>query len=147
VATERVRLGDWLFAQRRELRRARRAADAELLRLSPTPPRLAWRSAELTAGVRRLELGRELRRVVSAADARYLPGASPVDRPRVRAASDALLALADRLAELSRPVSPRGMLLLERLLNDADGPLYEGRATTTIAAALEEIAANLDDTA
>jgi hypothetical protein len=38
------------------------------------------------------------------------------------------------------------MLLLTRLLNDADGPLYEGRATTTIAAALEEIAANLDDT-
>ena len=118
-----------------------------MLRLSPTPPRLAWRSAELTAGARRLELGRELRRIVSAADARYLPGASPVDRPRVRAASDALLSLADRLAELSRPVSPRGMLLLERLLNDADGPLYEGRATTTLAAALEEITANLEDTA
>ena len=142
----RSRLGEWLFSERRELRRARRAADAELLRLSPTPPRLAWRSAELTAGVRRLELGRQLRRIVGAADARYLPGALPIDRPRVRAESEALLSLAGRLTELSRPVSSRGMLLLERLLDDSDGPLYEGPSKTPLGDALADIAESLEET-
>jgi hypothetical protein len=142
-----TRLGNWLHPGRHELVRARRAADVELLRRTPAPPRLAWRSAELTAGARRLELARELRKVVGAADSRYLPNASPIDRPRIRVDSEALLSLAERLAELSRPVSPRGVLLLERLLHDRDGPLYEGAPTTTLGGAIDEIAGALEATA
>ena len=148
VAPARTGIRAWLDSrlrpERRELARARRSADAELLRLSPTPPRLAWRSAELTSGATRLRLARELRRLVESADARYLPSASPVDRPRIRVESDALLALAYRLDELPRPVAPRGVLLLERLLKDSYGPLYAGRRRTTLAAALEQIAAALE---
>jgi hypothetical protein len=140
----RHRLGGWLAPARRELERARRAADAELLRLALPPPRLAWRSAELTAGSRRLELARELRKVVEAADGRYLPSASPIDRVRIHAEGDALCRLADRLAELSRPVAPRGVLLLERILHDVDGPLYQGAASTSLDDALARVAEALE---
>jgi hypothetical protein len=73
-----------------------------------------------------------------------LPNAAPVDRGAVRTEADALLGLADRVSDLSRPIAPRGVLLLKELLVDADGPLYLGSldcleaALVTVAAALEE---------
>lgn len=97
------------------------------MRAGAPSPRLAWRSAELTGGKRRLALADELRRLVDAADGRYLPGAAPLDRTTVRAETEALLALAARLCDLERPVSPSGVLVLERLLRDNDGPLYGPR--------------------
>ena len=66
--------------------------------------------------------------------------------PRVRAESEALLSLAGRLTELSRPVSSRGMLLLERLLDDSDGPLYEGPSKRPLGDALADIAESLEET-
>ena len=36
----------------------------------------------------------------------------------------ALVALADRVGDLSRPVAPRGMLLVEDFLIGGDSPLY-----------------------
>jgi hypothetical protein len=151
VVSERIglrgRLKGWLRPQRHELERARQAADAELLRLAPTPPRLAWRGAELTAGARRLELAHELRDVVAAADSRYLPSASPIDRLRIRADRETLLSLADRLTELSLPVAARGVLLLERLLHDCNGPLYEGGSMAALSGALDEVAAALEGAA
>lgn len=131
----------WLSSapRRRELERARRSADAELLHVPAVPPRLAWRAAELTAGAHRLELADELHRVVHAADARYLPTAAPIARLEVRAETGTLLALAARLADLGRPVSPQGVLVVERLLDDSSGPLYRGeRRTDELATALAE---------
>ncbi len=129
---------------RRDGRRARRTADAELLASQIPSLRLAWRAAELVVPKRRLELARSLRGVVRDADARYLPNAAPINRRAVRAAADDLQAMADRLAELSRPVAPRGILLVEQLVLDGSSPLY-GRdqgdelhdAITTAATALE----------
>jgi hypothetical protein len=133
-----------LAPQQRELKRAREAADAELSLLTSPPLRLAWRSAELTAGSRRLELAGELRQLVDAADARYLPNASPIDRAAVRAETETLLALAARLCDLERPVSPRGILALERLLRDNDGPLYAAAGPETLARALAEVTQALE---
>jgi len=141
------RLKDWVASfgrERRELNRGRRTADAELREAESVPARLAWRSAELTAGAQRLELAHELRALVRSASPQYLPNAAPVDRGAVRTEADALLGLADRVSDLSRPIAPRGVLLLKELLVDAGGPLYLGSldcleaALVTVAAALEE---------
>lgn len=129
VESRRFRFGGWLHDRldalflapaRRELERARRAADTELIHAPTPPPRLAWRGAELVAGARRLELADELRRLSEAGDTRSLP----------------LPTLAASLSDLGRPVSPRGVLMLERLLGEGAGPLY--RRPEALAAALAE---------
>jgi hypothetical protein len=111
--------------ERRTLRVARWAADTELARREPPPLRLAWRVEELVATKRRLDLAHSLRTLVRDAGPRYLPSASPVNRLAVRAESETFLALAGRLADLERPVAPRGVVLLERLLAEPSGPLYD----------------------
>jgi hypothetical protein len=129
---------------RRALRSARRRADEELAATRLPPPRLAWRAAELVADENRIDLARSLTDVVHAADERLLPAASPIARAAVRACRPQLLAIAARLFEVSKPVPPRGVVLVERLLTDGSGPLY-GRgdaerllkATTNLLAVLE----------
>jgi hypothetical protein len=129
---------------RRALRGARRRADEELAATRLPPPRLAWRAAELVADENRIDLARSLTDVVHAADERLLPAASPIARAAVRACRPQLLAIAARLFEVSKPVPPRGVVLVERLLTDGSGPLY-GRgdaerllkATTNLLAVLE----------
>jgi hypothetical protein len=111
--------------ERRALRAARRAADAELLRREHPPLRLAWRVEELVAPKNRLDLARSIRSLVRDAGPRYLPTASPVNRVAVRAESEALLAVAARLADLRRAVAPRGIVFVDRLLVDGSGPLYD----------------------
>lgn len=112
------RLDRWLASlslapRARELERARRSADAELVHAESPPVRLAWRSAELTAGARRLRLAGELTRLVDGADGS-------------RAELEAMRALAALVGDLAQPVSPRGVLMLERLLRDGAGPLLAG---------------------
>jgi hypothetical protein len=109
---------------RRALAAERRRADAELLATPLPSPRLAWRTEELIGEDRRIELGRSLTDVVHAADERLLPGASPLNRGTVRERRAELLALAARLCDLSRPVAPRGVLLVDRLLSDGSSPLF-----------------------
>jgi hypothetical protein len=128
AATGRLRgLGRRLgaFKERRALKAARWAADAELLRRTTPPLRLAWRVEELVEPKNRLGLARSIRQLVHDSAARYLPSASPLNRLAVRAESESLHALADRLADLDRTVAPRGVLLVERLLTDGFSPLYE----------------------
>lgn len=109
---------------RRALRLARRRADEEIASTRLTPPRLAWRTAELVAPANRLDLARSVTDVVHASDERLLPTASPLDRVGVRACRPHLLELASRLYDLQLPVKARGILLVERLLVDGSGPLY-----------------------
>ncbi len=110
---------------RRNLYATRRAADAELLRRTGPPLRLAWRVEELVTPKNRLDLAHTLRSLVREADARYLPSASPVNRIAVRAEAETFLAVAARLADLERPVAARGVLLVDRLLVDGFSPLYD----------------------
>ena len=78
------------------------------------------------------------RRLVRDANPRYLPGAAPFNRVAVRAAADDVLAMADRLADLERPIAARGVLLLERLLVDGAGPLYDREHADELLAAIDE---------
>jgi hypothetical protein len=128
------------WRRRRELRAARREADAELLGSEFASPRTAWRAAELTESKNRLALARSIRRLIRSADARYLPGPTPLNRIGVRLEIDALEALAERLATLERPVTPRGVLLLDRLLTDGFGPLYVSYRAVELRSALDRAA-------
>ena len=119
------------------MRRARRVADHELLQLPYVPPRLAWRADELTRESRRLMLARSVRRLVASADPSYLPGAAIVNRVVIRDERDRFLRLARRLSALDRPVSPRGVLLLEDLLRSVDGPLFVREDRHLLAPALD----------
>lgn len=110
---------------RRALRTARWAADTELALRKLPPLRLSWRIEELVATKNRLDLAHSLRTLVRDASPRYVLTASPVNRLAVRAESDALLSAADRLSDLARPVAARGVVLLDRLLLDSSGPLYD----------------------
>ena len=102
---------------RRALRAARERADAELAVTRLPSPRLAWRTAELVDDEHRVELARRLTDIVHAADERLLPGASPVDRAAVRNTRPQLLEVAARVCDTERPVTARGVVLLERLLD------------------------------
>lgn len=113
------------WEERRALRTARRAADAELIDSRLPSPRLAWRTQELTSDEHRLRLASDVTDVVHAASERLLPGSSPLDRGAVRESRAVLLELASRLYDLDRPVLPRGILLAERLLDDGiRSPLF-----------------------
>jgi hypothetical protein len=129
---------------RRSLRTAREAADREIRR-SPAPSlRVAWRAAELVVPSKRFELARSLRWIARDADARHLPGASPINRGAVRAVTEPMLELADRLEDLERPAGARGVLLLDGLLLDGDGPLYEQGPADLLLARLDEASAALE---
>jgi hypothetical protein len=127
---------------RRAQRAARRTADAELVGREFAPLQLAWRVEELTTPKNRLKLAGTLRSLVRDASPRYLPGASPFNRLAIRAEADTLNALVSRLSELDRPVAARGILLIDGLLADGTGPLYDreladelpGRLDTALAA-------------
>jgi hypothetical protein len=97
----------------------------------------------LIAEDRRIQLGRSLIDVVHAADERLLPGASPLNRNSVRARRAELLQLASRLCDLSRPVAPRGVLLVDRLLSDGSSSLFS-RASNRLLVEADEALAALD---
>jgi hypothetical protein len=109
---------------RRALKAARRSADEQLLAARIASPRLAWRTAELLDARHRIDIGRSLTETVHASDERLLPSASPINRPAVRECRAQMLDLAARFFDLERTVTPRGVLLAERLLADSSAPLY-----------------------
>jgi hypothetical protein len=128
---------------RRRLRAQRKAADEELLQTDWVSPFLAWRVNELAARKNRLELARSLRGAVAAADARYLPSASPLNRVAVRSQAKRLLTIAKRLED-SDPVAPRGVLLVEQLLVDGFGPLYSREHADALPAYVDAARAALE---
>jgi hypothetical protein len=121
---------------RRELVAARRAADAELVATALPSPRFAWRTNELCSDEHRRSLAESLIEVARASEARYLPGASPLNRPAARDQLALILHLGAVLADTHRRVAPRGVLLTEQLLTEPKSPLYRRAATGDLAAAL-----------
>jgi len=122
----------------------RAAADTDLARRDRPPLRLAWRVEELVGTKNRLDLAHSVRSLVRDARPSYLPSASPFNRLVVRAESDALLAVAARLADLERPVAAQGVVLLERLLTDGSGPLYDRDRVDEFGATLDAILGALE---
>lgn len=115
-----------LMRMHRAVRKARWEADSEIAKSDGSVPlRLAWRIDELVATKNRLDLAHTLRSLVRDAGLRHLPSASPVNRPAVRAHSETILVVASRLADLERSIAPRGVVLVDRLLTDGSGPLYD----------------------
>jgi hypothetical protein len=129
------------------LRSRRRIADPWLLwgaDARPAAELLAWRAAELTDVRSRKILARGLRRLRGEAEGRLVPGALPLNRLEIRSQIGLLRALESRLADLSRPVSPRGVLLVEQLLTQPGSPLYSHERSDQLAQQLSEACAALD---
>lgn len=124
--------------ERRELVAARRIADDELIRTALPSPRLAWRTNELCSDEHRRALAESLVQVVKASEARYLPGASPLNRGAARDEMARLLQVAAILADTQRAVAPRGVLIVERLLTGPKSPLYLHREAKDLRVALTD---------
>jgi hypothetical protein len=119
-------LGLVLVARRwEERRRACAAADAWIARgYENRASRYGWRIEELTSQRERRLLGRSVRRIVPELAAGRRPGASPLNRFALRPFRSELIALADRLDDLERPVSAAGILGVHRLLTEPGSALY-----------------------
>jgi hypothetical protein len=125
--------------ERRAVRAARWRADTEIMLTTSPPLRVAWRVEELVTTKSRLDLAHAVRSLVRHSSARFLPAASPVNRGAVRGESARFLAIADRLADLDRPVAARGIVLLQRLLDDLGGPLYDRDRVDELGTSLDAV--------
>jgi hypothetical protein len=74
---------------------------------------------------RRRELEKSLEGVLRSIDPKRRPGASPLNRRGLWLYEPELRSLARRLGDLDRPVSRHGLSLVQNLLTDASGPLYD----------------------
>jgi hypothetical protein len=124
--------------KRRRLAAARRDADAELAATTLPSPRLAWRTNELCSDDHRREVAESILDVLQASRSRVLPSASPLNRGAARAEAELFLRIAAVLEDVGRPVRPRGILLVERLLTDGSGPLYARERERRLHGSLEE---------
>ena len=134
--------------RRRDRARRRRSADALIATLQDDriPDSLRWRGDELTDSARRCELARQLHMFARMAGERVLITAIPVSLSTLRPNHDRLEAVAAVVDDVERPVTARGIVMLEALLDDATrSPLYRpahgdelGRALASVVAALAE---------
>jgi len=129
-----------------ELKR-RREADRLLVALetNSVPDNLRWRARELTRPRERKMLARALRNLMRSLE---LPPAMypvPVNRRALRRNRQAIEALAARLAQVERPVRPRGILLLRQLLaGSPHSPLYDSEAAAELPAVLAVVRAEIE---
>jgi hypothetical protein len=132
--------------QHRALLQLRANLDRLLLRSdhSQHSPMLAWRAGELCGADEREHLVTMLRRLERAADASHLAGATPLNRAAVRANGEAIDAIVDRL-NAPDTVSARGVILVQQLLDDPAGPLYDRDRAADLGPRLREVLRALDD--
>jgi len=107
--------------------------------------RYEWRVAELTSARERTILARSLRSLVRELHSNLRRSTVPVNRKSVGPHSAELEALADRLADLERPVEPAGMIEVERLLTSPGSPLYGSSDRVDLAETLDAIERDLDE--
>jgi hypothetical protein len=130
-----------------ELGRRRRAADEWLLWgavAHPSSPLLSARAAELTSRKTRSTLAQSLRRVRRDVAEDTVSPLVRLNRRSIRRNLGLVDALQERLDDDSRPVDPRGMLLVQRLITVPRSPLYARDADDELARALGEALAALD---
>ena len=129
---------------------ARRRAMADEWLLWGAVPRaaaelLAWRAEELTSTNNRDALAKLCRRFVHELDNPRCR-AYAVNRPAMRAHRDRLVQLGDRLAARERPVSWRGVILVQRVVGDGAGPLFDPARADELGPALAEALKALERT-
>ncbi len=140
-----VLLGLIKTAQRWNERRRRRAvADAWLLN-GGRPTQFAWRAEELTSPGERRLLARSLRAVVRELGFPGRRSTVPLNRKALRPHADEIAALAARLDDLDRPVSPAGILEVEHLLTSPGSPLHLYSAETDVSQKLAAIRRDLEE--
>jgi hypothetical protein len=112
---------------RTELRMVRRSADRLILadaNAAEGSDIVRWRTLELVAPESREVLARELQRTLRTSDPARLPSASPLRRGVARRHGELLQRVEERMLD-GRPVTARGILLLQRLLREPGSPLYD----------------------
>jgi hypothetical protein len=112
---------------RTELRMVRRSADRLILadaNAAEGSDIVRWRTLELVAPESREGLARELQRTLRTSDPARLPSASPLRRGVARRHGELLQRVEERMLD-GRPVTARGILLLQRLLREPGSPLYD----------------------
>jgi hypothetical protein len=103
----------------------------------PSDEILCARIAELQTARTRRDLGRTFRRIATDASGAGRPlMPAQLNRPRLRRHTDDLLKLADRLEDLSSPVTPRGVALARRLVTAGGGPLYNSQHADALGSTL-----------
>jgi hypothetical protein len=95
---------------------------------APSDDVLVARINELLSARTRITLGRSFRRIAADAASGGRPmSPAQLNRGRLRRHADELVRLADRLEDLSAPVTARGVALAHRLVTAGGGPLYNSR--------------------
>jgi hypothetical protein len=102
------------------------------------------RYVEIPSVHRRRSLERSLRRVLRSLDPKRLPGASPLNRRGLWLYEPELRTLANRVGDLDRPASSYGLQLLQNLLTDAGGPLYDRARIDEVPETVRQILVALD---
>jgi len=134
--------------ERTRIELAREHADAWIVSRTGQPPAdavLLARIDELTSARLRGDLARSFRRV--AADAGSAGRALTPSQHNRRALAPhvcELQRLAERLADMGAPVTPRGVALAYRLVTAGGGPLYNARRADELPAGLRATLAALD---
>ena len=148
VACAFVAAGSWQAVRTGvELGRQRRVADEWLLwgaAARPSSALLSWRAAELGSPRLRSALAQSLRRIGREVRGRAYPGAVPLNGRAIRPHLGLVDALSERLGDHDRPVSARGMVLVDRLLTEPGSPLYSRAGDELVAQSLSEAMAALD---
>jgi hypothetical protein len=111
----------------------------------PSSRLLGWRAAELLSPRLRSTLAHSLARIESETRGKILPGAVPLNKRALRRHLPLLCALQTWLADGARPVSVRGMVLVERLLTEAGSPLYAHASDDELADTLCDALTALED--
>lgn len=129
-----------------ELRSVRRVADRLILadaHGAEGADVVRWRKLELVLPASREALAREIEQTLRRADPARLPSAAPLRRGVTRRNEELLRKLEERMRD-GRPVTARGVILLQRLLREPGSPLYDDvresrlpRAITTVLTELE----------
>jgi hypothetical protein len=130
-----------------ERARRRRIADEWLLwgaAARPSSALLSWRACELMSPRLRRTLARSMRRIERETRGVAHLGAVPLNKRALRRQLNLVHAVNERLADRARPVSVRGILLVDRLLTEPGSPLYSRASDDVLAQALTDVLAALD---
>src|SRR5262245_42327444 len=94
---------------------------------------------------KRRQLARSLEGIVrELRDRAQLPGASPLNRVGLRPYEPQLAVLAARVGDLDRPVTTRGLHLVDELVSHGGSPLYDRPQARAVPETVEVILAALE---
>jgi len=141
--------GAYIGYARFDLWRCRRLADRLLSAHPstwPTSPLAEWRASELTSPRARRDLAEWVHGVIQDVEpSRARQVWTPLNRAAARQSLFLLRRLKQRIGDLSQPVSPRGVRVVQELLADGTtSPLYRLDRADDLPEALAEALADLD---